>query len=227
AEGGKMMSVGLHCRLVGRPGRIQSLRKFIKYAQSHSDVWFARRIDIAEHWQRHHPAPAPWARPSQMDRDTFVASYGGIFEHSAWVAENAYELELGAAHDSAVGVHSALCRAFRAAGDDRRLAVLVAHPDLAGKLAAAKRLTSESSAEQASAGLDLLSDAERQKFSDLNNRYSEKFGFPFIIAVKENSKAAILAAFESRLGNDLKTEFAFACGQVERIAWHRLKDILP
>ncbi|MFV2037987.1 MAG: allantoinase PuuE, partial [Paracoccaceae bacterium] len=163
AEGGKMMSVGLHCRLVGRPGRIQGLRKFIEYAQSHSDVWFARRIDIAEHWHAHHPPPDAWARPSQMTHDTFVASYGSIFEHSAWVAENAYELELGAAHDSAVGVHSVLCRAFRAADDNRRLAVLVAHPDLAGKLAAAKRLTSESTAEQAGAGLDLLSDAERQK----------------------------------------------------------------
>lgn len=227
AEGGKMMSVGLHCRLVGRPGRVQALRRFIEYAQSHDDVWFARRIDIAHHWQKHHPAPAPWARPSDMDCDTFVSAYGGIFEHSTWVAERAHRLELGPAHDNAAGLHNALCRAFRAADADRRLAVLTAHPDLAGKLAAAKRLTAESTVEQTSAGLDMLTDAERETFSELNKRYTDMFAFPFIIAVKDHTKASILAAFKTRLGHDRDTEFATACTQVERIAWHRLKDILP
>ncbi|MGR3344056.1 MAG: allantoinase PuuE [Paracoccaceae bacterium] len=227
AEGGKMMSVGLHCRLIGRPGRVQSLRRFIEYARSHADVWFARRIDIARHWQKHHPPPAPRPRPSDMDVEAFVDAYGGIFEHSSWVAERAHKLELGPAHDSAAGLHSALCRAFRSADEDRRLAVLTAHPDLAGRLAAAKRLTAESTAEQASAGLDALTDAERRSFTELNNRYTYRFGFPFIIAVKDNTKASIMAAFQSRLSNDRDIEFAAACGQVERIAWHRLKEILP
>jgi len=226
AEGGRMMSIGLHCRLVGRPGRATALKRFIEYAQGHEGVWFPRRVDIAQHWAQTHP-PVRYDRPSQMDRDTFVAAYGGIFEHSAWVAERAHRLELGPAHDSATGLHNALCRAFRAADDDRRLAVLTAHPDLAGKLAAAKRLTVESTAEQASAGLDALTDDERKLFTALNTRYTENFGFPFIIAVKDNTKASILQAFETRIGNDRETEFTTACKQVERIAWHRLKEILP
>ena len=227
AEGGKMMSVGLHCRLIGRPGRVQALRRFIEHAQSHADVWFPRRIDIARHWQKHHPPPAQWARPSEMDRNAFVEAYGGIFEHSPWIAERAHKLDLGAAHDCAAGLHNALCRAFRTADDDRRLAVLSAHPDLAGKLAAAKQLTASSTAEQAGAGLDALTVEERNSLSDLNTRYTEKFAFPFIIAVKDNSKASIFTAFQTRINNDRDTEFATACSQVERIAWHRLKDLLP
>ena len=105
--------------------------------------------------------------------------------------------------------------------------MLTAHPDLAGKLAAAKRLTPESTAEQAGAGLDALTDAERAKFTALNDAYQAKFGFPFIIAVRDHDKAGILAAFERRLGNDRDTEFRTACAQVERIAAHRLKDMLP
>jgi OHCU decarboxylase len=105
--------------------------------------------------------------------------------------------------------------------------VLTAHPDLAGKLAQAKRLTPESTAEQASAGLDALTDEERQTFTRLNSAYVEKFGFPFIIAVKDNTKASILAAFQTRIENDRATEFATACRQVERIALHRLRDLLP
>jgi chitin deacetylase len=119
-----------------------------------------------------------------------------------------------------------MARVFRTATEEERLAVLVAHPDLAGKLAAAKRLTAESTAEQASAGLDALTDAERAAFEAHNTAYTEKFGFPFIIAVKDNTKQSIMAAFETRLAHDRATEFAAACGQVERIAWHRLRDLL-
>ena len=108
-----------------------------------------------------------------------------------------------------------------------RLGVLVAHPDLAGKLAAAKRLTASSTEEQASAGLDALTDDERRRFTELNESYVKKFGFPFIIAVRDNTKASILAAFETRIANDRDTEFATACKQVERIALLRLKALLP
>jgi OHCU decarboxylase len=124
-------------------------------------------------------------------------------------------------------VHNALCRMFRSAGADERLQVLKAHPDLAGKLAAAKRLTPESTAEQASAALDALTDDERSRFQRLNEEYVAKHGFPFIIAVRDNSKAAILQAFQTRIENDTETEFATACRQVERIAELRLKDQLP
>ena len=223
----KMMSIGLHCRLIGRPGRVQALRRFIEYVQSHDKVWIARRIDIARHWAAHHPAPTDDARPSQMSQQEFVAAFGGVFEHSPWIAEAAFADELGPAHDTALGLHNALARKFRTGGNSARLDVLCAHPDLAGKLAAAKRLTVESTAEQASAGLDALTDAERSRFTDLNTRYTEKFGFPFIIAVKGLNKSQILDAFQARIDNDRETEFATACAQVERIALLRLKDLLP
>jgi OHCU decarboxylase len=200
--------------------------RFLDYAQSHSDVWFAKRIDIARHWAATHPH-CRYERPHQLERATFMARFGGIFEHSSWIAERAFALELGPAHDSAIGLHNALARVFRTASYADRLGVLQAHPDLAGKLAAAKQLTEHSTKEQASAALDALTDAERVHFMDLNRAYVETHGFPFIIAVRDNTKASILQAFETRINNGSDTEFATACGQVERIALLRLKELLP
>ena len=222
-----MMNIGLHCRLIGRPGRAAALQRFIDYVKSHDRVWIPTRGQIAAHWREHHPYQPQALRPSRMSRDEFVAKFGGIFEHSAWIAKRAFDLELGRAHDSAGGLHNALARIFRSASEDERLGVLNAHPDLAGKLAQAKRLTAESTAEQASAGLDALTDDEREMFTALNTAYTEKFGFPFIIAVKDNTKASIMRAFRTRIDNDRATEFATACKQVERIARLRLNDILP
>ncbi len=108
----KMFSIGLHCRLIGRPGKIAGLKRFLDYAQSKPGVWFPRRIDIARHWVATHP-PAT-AAPKPLDRAGFVTRFGGIFEHSPWIAERAFDLELGPAHDSATGLHNALCRVFRA-----------------------------------------------------------------------------------------------------------------
>ena len=226
AGAAKMMSIGLHCRLIGRPGKMAGLRRFIDYIRGFDGVWTPRRIDIARHWAAVHP-PVAFERPSEMDRDTFVARFGSIFEHSPWIAERAWELELGPAHDSAVGLHNALARMFRSASPEERLGVLTAHPDLAGKLAAAKRLTAESTAEQASAGLDALTDAERAEFTALNDAYVAQNGFPFIIAVRDYDKAGILDAFRRRIDNDRETEFAEAARQVERIAALRLSAILP
>ena len=222
----KMFSIGLHCRLIGRPGKIAGLKRFLDYAKSHNGVWFPRRIEIADHWAKTHPHNR-FRRPSQMKREEFVATWGGIFEHSPWIADRAFGLELGPAHDSATGLHNALCRMFRSASPAERLGVLQAHPDLAGKLAAAKRLTADSTAEQASAALDALTDDERSTFQRLNADYVAKHGFPFIIAVRDNTRASILAAFDSRIGNDTATEFKAACAQVERIALLRLKALLP
>lgn len=222
----KMFSIGLHNRLIGRPGKFAGLKRFLDYAKSHDGVWFPRRLDIAEHWRKTHPHKR-FERPSQMTRDRFVARFGSIFEHSPWIAERAFDLELGPAHDSASGLHNALARMFRTATAEERLGVLRAHPDLAGKLAAAKRLTPESTQEQASAALDALTDAERATFQRLNADYVAKHGFPFIIAVRDNTKDTILAAFHARIGNDTTTEFATACAAVERIAELRLKDQLP
>lgn len=107
------------------------------------------------------------------------------------------------------------------------MAVIQAHPDLAGKLARAGRLTASSTSEQRSAGLDLLTDDERDRFTQLNETYRNHFGFPFVIAVKGLDKCHILGAFERRLGNDRDKEIEEACRQIERIVYLRLKDLLP
>ena len=226
AEGGRMFSIGLHCRLIGRPGKLAGLLRFLDHVAQKGGAWFATRSEIADFWAANHP-PKRYERPSRMDRADFVARFGSIFEHSPWVAERAWGLELGPAHDTAAGLHNALARVFRTASADERMGVLRAHPDLAGKLAAAKRLTAESTHEQASAGLDALTDDERAAFQRQNTDYVERHGFPFIIAVRDNTKASIAEAFARRIANDSATEFAIACGQVERIAEIRLMDLLP
>ena len=221
----KMLSIGLHCRIIGRPGRAAALKRALDYMAGHNGVWFATRQQIAQHWAKEHPAPAG-KRPSDMSREDFAAAFGGIFEHSPWIADRACAFESGPTHDTARGVHNLLCRAFRSASDDERLGVLNAHPDLAGKLASAGRLTAESTAEQAGAGLDMLTDDERAMFQKLNADYVARHGFPFIIAVKDNTKASILDAFHRRIENHRATEFAEACRQVERIAELRLIEKL-
>ena len=219
----KMLSIGLHCRLMGRPGRAAALKRVLDHMRAHEGVWFATRLEIARHWADVHP-PMPKPCPSTMDKDGFVSEYGGIFEHSPWIAEAAFALESGPTHDTATGVHALLTRVFRSASEDQRLGVLQAHPDLAGKLAAAKQLTTDSTAEQASAGLDALTDTEKDSFTHLNTTYTEKFGFPFIIAVRDHTKASILQAFQRRIDHDRATEFEEACRQVERIAELRLQE---
>lgn len=221
----KMLSIGLHCRLAGRPGRMMAIKRFLDYAQSHDHVWWARRIDIAQHWTRHHPPQAQRIRPSRMEHAAFADRFGGIFEHSPWVAERAHALEMGPAHDTPAGLHALMCRAFRRATEEERLGVLRAHPDLAGKIAQARELTAESTSEQASAGLDLLTAEEKRAFMDLNEHYMGKFGFPFIVAVRDYDKAQILQLFNQRLQNSRDQEFREACRQVERIAELRLQSM--
>ncbi|WEX75527.1 allantoinase PuuE [Sinorhizobium numidicum] len=223
----KMMSIGLHCRLAGRPGRAAALARFLDYVKGHEKVWLARRVDIARYWAKTYPFQPNDNRPSRLSEEAFVTRFGGVFEHSDWIARRAFADELSPANDTAIGLHAALTAVFRGATEAERFAVLNAHPDLAGKLAEAKRLTESSTNEQASAGLDALTDRERVRFISLNSAYVEKFGFPFIMAVKGRSKDEILAAFESRIGNDRAAEFDTACRQVERIALLRLRDMLP
>ncbi|MFV0293533.1 MAG: allantoinase PuuE [Paracoccus sp. (in: a-proteobacteria)] len=218
-----MLSIGLHCRLIGRPGRAIALQRALKHFMKHDGVWFATREQIARHWSKAHP-PGWRKQPSQMDKATFAAEFGGVFEHSPWIAEAAHDLELGLHHDTAAGIHNVLARIFRSASHEARLGVLTAHPDLAGKLAQAKRLTAESTAEQASVGLDALTDGERTVFTALNDTYTAKFGFPFIIAIRDNTKASVMEAFRRRIDNDRDTEFTEACRQVERIAELRLQE---
>ncbi len=161
-----------------------------------------------------------------LSRDDFIARFGGIFEHSPWVAEGAYDKGLGAESDTPEGLHADMVAIMRAAPRTRQLALINAHPDLAGKLHAAGRLTADSTKEQSSAGLDMLTDAERTRFTQLNESYKARFGFPFILAVKGKSKAEILASFETRLHHDEPQEFATALAEVEKIALLRLTDML-
>lgn len=160
-------------------------------------------------------------------RGDFIEKFGGVFEHSPFIAERAYDAGLILIPLRAKGVHDAMASVFRKASYDERLGVLRAHPDLAGKLAIAGGLTEDSRQEQAGAGLDRLSPAEHARFTELNDAYTEKFGFPFIIAVKGLNKDDILAAFEKRVHNTAEEEFATATGQVERIALLRLTALLP
>ena len=167
----RMMNIGLHCRLVGRPGRAAALKRFIDYVKGHDKVWLARRIDIARHWRETHPFRPPALRPSRMERDEFVAKFGGIFEHSPWIAERAYELELGPAHDTRRRpAQRALPRLPRRQREGDGSACSTRIPTLPASSRAAKRLTAESTSEQASAGLDALTDAERELFSEAQRR---------------------------------------------------------
>lgn len=232
AGAAKMMSIGLHCRLVGRPGRAAALQRFMDYARGHEGVWFATRLQIAQHWHQHHPhqkptldAPVPDLPDlaNAFDQDEFMQRFGSVFEHSPWVAARSFSTTATAA--SAADLHKTMVASFRAGSDAERLGVLNAHPDLAGKLAAAKRLTADSAVEQASAGLDALTDDERSYFETLNDTYKQSFGFPFIMAVKGKTKAEILNAFEARLQNEVEAERATAEAEVEKIALLRLKTL--
>lgn len=160
-------------------------------------------------------------------RAAFVARFGGVFEHSPWIAEATFDASGGRPPATAAALHRAMCAVFRAAGRERQLAVVRAHPDLAGRLALAGALTADSTAEQRSAGLDRCTPEELRRFTELNDAYQARFGFPFIMAVKGRSRAEILAAFERRLGNDPEAELATALGEIERIAALRLAELLP
>lgn len=158
------------------------------------------------------------------ERDAFVSRYGGVFEHSPWIAERAFDTGLPEIL-TAESLHTAMVAQFRAGDHGERLAVLKAHPDLAGRLALAGDLTAQSKSEQASAGLDRLTAIEHARFTTLNTMYTKRFGFPFIIAVRGLTKDVILADFEKRILNDAETEFETACAQVERIALLRLSAL--
>jgi OHCU decarboxylase len=162
-----------------------------------------------------------------VERAGFISHFGGIFEHSPFIAERAFDAGAIAEPLTAANVHAALVAQFRAASEEERLGVLRAHPDLAGKLAIAGGLTDDSRREQAGAGLDRLTPKEHGRFTELNTAYVEKNGFPFIIAVKGLGKADILKAFEARIHHDAQDEFATASAQVEKIAWLRLSALLP
>jgi 2-oxo-4-hydroxy-4-carboxy-5-ureidoimidazoline decarboxylase len=156
-------------------------------------------------------------------RVVFTAALGHLFEHSPWVADETWPKQ---PFRDAVHLHAELCATMRAASPDRQLALIRAHPDLAGRLARQNQLTAESTREQASAGLDRLTDAELAAFQSLNAAYLARFGFPFIICARLSNKSAILAAMQTRIANSTIVEFTTALGEIEKIASLRLTDLL-
>ena len=160
---------------------------------------------------------------NEADREDFIARYGGIYEHSPWVAEGAAAVLGGAPSRDEIRRTMADC--IDAADDEQKLALIRAHPDLAGKAALAGKLTEASSDEQASAGLDQCTPAEYEKLHTLNELYKRKFGFPFVMAVRGSSRAEILAAFAKRLDNSPELEFATAIENIHRIAALRLEAL--
>ena len=163
------------------------------------------------------------AQLNALDCAAFTAALGHLFEHSPWVAEATWPRRPFA---NAETLHAALCTAMRAAPRDRQLALIRAHPDLAGRLAQQSKLTAESAHEQASAGLSQLAAAELSEFQTLNAAYLARFSFPFIICARLNSRATILSAMHSRIANSSDVEFATALAEIEKIARLRLGDFL-
>lgn len=169
----------------------------------------------------HFPAPLP----SSMGRQAFVERFGDIYEHSSWVAERTFAQGLGPTADSPSGLAGLMAGIMLAASREKQLALIRAHPDLAGKAAVAGDLTDASKSEQAGAGLDRCTGEEFAEFQRLNAAYKERFGFPFILAVAGKTRHDILDAFRQRLDNDTETEFAEALKQINRIALVRLSDM--
>ena len=159
------------------------------------------------------------AKLNAADEAGFMAALGDVYEHAPWVAQAALKQR---PFVTLAALHAAMMDAVRAAPPEQRLALIKGHPDLAGKAARAGTMTVESKAEQASAGLDRLSEAEFAQFHRLNDAYREKFGMPFIICVRRHSKDSILQQFERRLQNTMSAETKTALGEIFRIAALRL-----
>lgn len=158
------------------------------------------------------------------DREQFLSVYGHLFDHSPWVVERAWAMR---PFEDANALHRAFLRVIADATADERRALAAAHPELADKVAMAEGLTADSAKEQASAGLDRLSPADYETFHALNKAYRAKHGFPFIICVKLNDKASILAAMRARGDQDTDVELDEAMTQVGLISRLRLADIKP
>jgi len=158
-----------------------------------------------------------------LDPDAFTAAVGQVFEHSDWIARETWPRR---PFRDLSHLHAELCQTLRDASHERQRALIQAHPDLAGRLAQQRKLTTESTREQASAGLDQLSEPELARFQELNDAYRARFGFPFIICARLTAKDAIVTAMQARLKNTAETEFQTALQEIEKIAHLRLNDLL-
>lgn len=153
------------------------------------------------------------------DRAGFVERFGSTFESSPWVAEEAWE---EGPFGSASELHAAMVRIVERAPSERQLALIRAHPELAGT---ELRLTPESAAEQADAGLDRLDHEQAARLARATSAYREKFGFPFVICVRDHDKRSILEAAQARVRNEPDAELRTALAEIARIAHHRLEAL--
>lgn len=160
---------------------------------------------------------------ADSERDAFVRRYGGIYENSPWVAERSCGEARGI--DDPARLADIFARCVDNADEDTRLALICAHPDLADRAAIAGELGAASSEEQQSAGIDQCTPEEYERFQDLNRRYKAKFGFPFVMAVRNSTREQVLAAFESRLENTRDAEFKTAIAEIHKIARLRLNAL--
>lgn len=160
---------------------------------------------------------------NRLDRSAFTDALGNLFEHSPWIPEATWEQRPFATLQT---LHQALVNTVEQASLEQQIALIQAHPDLAGKLAISGKLTAESVDEQQSAQLDQLTPELFEKISALNHTYREKFQFPFVICVKDHTQASIFKHFAERVGHDRAQEITTALNQISRIAWHRLQQTL-
>lgn len=163
------------------------------------------------------------AELNAMDRRGFVAALGGVFEHSPWIAERTFDARPFASVDA---LHAAMVGAMHSASRDEKLALVRAHPELAGRAMIRNELTPDSSKEQSGAGLTRCTPEEYARLVDLNARYNATFGFPFILAVKGYDRAGVIAEFARRVERDAASEFGEALAQIERITRFRLDAML-
>lgn len=163
--------------------------------------------------------------PSTLNREAFIAAFADIYEHSPWVAQRAFDQGRVSELDDIDTLHQRMSEVLLSASHAEQLALINAHPDLAGKAAVQGELTASSTAEQAGAGINQCTAEEFARFTALNAAYKARFHFPFIMAVKGSNRHQILAAFEARLHNDLTTEFKQALQQINRIALLRLSQL--
>ncbi|SEQ02847.1 OHCU decarboxylase [Amphritea atlantica] len=161
--------------------------------------------------------------PSQMSRESFVSTFGDIYEHSAWVAEQVFDQGIDSRCDEIEALHGRMAKILLESDKQSQLDLINAHPDLAGKAAIAGELTESSTSEQAGAGISECTAEEFARFTQLNDAYKAKFGFPFIMAVKGSNRHQILAAFEERIHNSPEQEFSRALQEINKIAQFRLE----
>jgi peptidoglycan/xylan/chitin deacetylase (PgdA/CDA1 family)/2-oxo-4-hydroxy-4-carboxy--5-ureidoimidazoline (OHCU) decarboxylase len=209
----KMLSIGLHCRLIGRPGRIESLIKFLSYIQGFSDVWYPRRIDISDYWHTNYPFDmSAWqSRVTSLSEQDFIEKFSEIFENGRWIAEGAYNLELGPSHNTALGLHNALCRIFRSARYETRKKLLEAHSGGYQKSMIFEKLISEQNKDIA---------------RTLDEQFSAKFGFKYTLSETDANNCDVLQNLRERLESDYMTEFAENCRQIEKIAFEKISMLI-